>query len=309
LATVGVARAKSRHAARIAALGVVAMLAAGVEAEARTACPTAGTETVAVAAVEPRLVLRLEDGRLIRLSGLDPALSTPDAPDRDDVAREALAALVGHGAIGIAPLAAMPDRWGRITALAFRADAAAGAPRDLAVAAIAAGLGRYLAEPAAHGCRAALVAAEDQARAQKLGLWADPYYAVLAVDDRAGFAERAGTLVVAEGRLAAVETGPMRDTLIFSGQRDEPGDVSARGSRSGHTLSATIAPHVRKIIEARGVHVSSLIGRTLRLRGLLDMRFGPRIELGDPDDFDVLASGGDGIAPAGAAGSALAGAR
>ena len=56
----------------------------------------------------------------------------------------------------------------------------------VAVAVLAAGLGRYFAEPAAHQCRDALLAAEATARHAKLGLWADPYYGVLAFDERGG---------------------------------------------------------------------------------------------------------------------------
>jgi hypothetical protein len=150
----------------------------------------------------------------------------------------------------------------------------------VAAAAIAAGLGRYLADDAAHECRAVLIASEDSARVQKLGLWGDPYYAVLTAADNAGFTKRAGSLVVAEGRVASVETSLYRTKLIFAGERS--------GSHGGQILSATILPRTIKILEAHGVHVTSLSGQMLRIRGLLDLRFGPDIEILGPDDFDVI---------------------
>ncbi len=248
------------------------------------ACPATGAETVVLAGVEARLELRLGDGRRLRLVGLDPALGTPDEPDRDEQTRAALAAKLAGQTLAVQVLAIDPDRWGRLPALAFASQGIAG---GVAAVALAAGWGRYLPEPAASECRAVLLAAEEVARARRLGLWADPYYAVLAVDDRAGFAERAGTLVTAEGRLASVTVSPYRTKLAFRSEL-----TAARG---GALLSATIPPRVARMFEAQGVRVQSLVGRRLRLRGLLDLRFGPQIELAGPDSLDVL----DAAAPAG----------
>ncbi len=247
------------------------------DARAPDACPASGGEKVELAAVEARLELRLADGRLIRLAGLDPASSTPTQPDRDERAQAAFAALIAHHRIMLTPIATAPDRWGRIVASAFDADAPA-EPSGLAARALGLGLGRYLPEPAAHACRAALVDAEAQARATRLGLWDDPYYAVLAVDDHAGFAERAGSMVVVEGKATALVTGPYRATLRFTSGLD----------RSGRGFTATVRPRVAKLFEAGGRQLSGLVGRSLRLRGLLDLRFGPQIELSGPDDLDVL---------------------
>lgn len=277
---------------RLAAAGLIgaAIAGHGPPAAADEACPQVGPETVRLAAVEARLELRLADGRLLRLAGLDPALSTPTMPDRDERARDALARLLGDTSLTVRVLANVPDRWGRIVAQAFAVEgAAAGRAGGLATVALDAGLGRYLSEPPAHACRATLLAAETAARTTRLGLWADPYYALLAADDRAGFAERAGTVVVVEARLASVKTGSYRTSLIFAGPPNN--------SRGGQILSATILPRTKKIFEARGVHVSSLIGQSMRLRGLLDLRFGPQIELADPDDLDVVPAAATGAAP------------
>jgi endonuclease YncB( thermonuclease family) len=277
-----------RAKVRWTALGSAAALAWSVPGAAglpgATVCPTAGTETVVVAAVEARLELRLRDGRLIRLAGLDPALSTPTLGDRDEQARDAFARSVTGPSLGLLPLATQPDRWGRITALAFTSEGPAeDRAGGLTGYALATGLGRYLAEPAAHACRPDLLAAEEAARGQKLGLWSDPYYGVLAVDDTAGFAERAGTIVVVEARVSTVQVSPFRTTLVLSDR--------GNGSHGGQTLHASILPRMMKTFEANGVHVSALTGQTLRLRGLLDTRFGPQIELATPDAIEVIDAG------------------
>ena len=254
------------------------LVATPSKAVADTTCPTSGDAPATIASIEPRLEITLTDGRLLRLTGLDPALQTPDDPDGAETARATFAAMVVGHAVTVRPMMATTDRWGRLPAQVFLS--ATPERGGLATTAVAAGLGRYLAEPAAHGCRDALVAAETKARDGKLGLWADPYYAVLAVDDRAGFTERAGTIILAEGRLAAILPGPYRTKLRFASRDQAP--------LGGRTLNAVILPRPMKTFEAQRVDFRALIGRKLRLRGLLDQRFGPQIELNGPDDVDVL---------------------
>lgn len=243
-------------------------------------CPAAGAETVTIAAVEDRLELRLADGRRLRLAGLDPALPTPGDPDLGDKAKAGLARLVAGRPLAVTLLARQPDRWGRLPAFVTHPDETTpgGLPGGLTVAALAKGLGRVLDEPVARACHAALLAAESRARQGRLGLWADPYYAVLAVDDRASFAERSATIVLVEGRLRAVESGPFRTKLRFYAADD----------RWRETLTAVVLPRMMKTFEGQGVDVRSLIGKTLRLRGLLDLRFGPQIELTRPDQIEIV---------------------
>lgn len=256
---------------------LVLLACTGASAARAEACPTAGAEPVALASVAPRLELKLADGRLLRLAGLEPGTATSTAPAREANDAAALAALLGHRALAVTILSPKPDRWGRLAAFASVADGPAG---GLAAAALAAGLARYRPEAAAP-CRTSLLSSEDTARRAQLGLWADPFYSVLAVDDRAAFAAREGTDVVVEGRLRAVEPGQYRTRLRFEASGSET-------SGSHDRLEATIVPRAMKTFEAKGVDVHSLIGRSLRLRGLLDRRFGPRIELASPDEVEVL---------------------
>ena len=233
-----------------------------------------GDAVVKIASVEPRLELRLEDGRLLRLVGIDAASPTSGDPGLAERARSQLATLVAGRSVSTRILDRAPDRWGRLSALVFSGEGRGG----LAELALAAGLARFNAEPAAHACRDALLAAEAKARSAAVGLWRDPYYAVLAADERTAFAERSATLVLAEGRLTGVDADAYRTKLRFAVQ-----------DRNGHdSLVATILPHTMKLFETQGVSFSSLIGRKLRLRGLLDLRFGPELELTGPDAVEML---------------------
>lgn len=258
------------------AAAVLLLLLAASAARCDTGCPSTGADPVVVAAVEPRLELRLVDGRMLRLVGLDPAASTPGDPDLANDASAALIAAVAGKPMTVRLTSDKPDRWGRLPAMVFLDGDPS--PGGLAHLAVALGLGRYLSEPAAHACRDALLAAEAAARSTRLGLWHDPYYGVLAVDDRDAFTERSATTVVAEGRLWRVDAGSFRTKLRFVA----PGD-NKRG-----LLVAVVLPKIVKRFEEGGVHFEALIGRTVRLRGLLDLRFGPQIELVGPDALELL---------------------
>lgn len=236
-------------------------------------CAGPGSETSTVTGVEARLELRLADGRLLRLAGVDPAEGTPEQPDRAELARARFAERVAGQPVRFDLLDGKPDRWGRLPALAYLPGGV-----SLARVALDAGLGRYLAEPAAQSCRDQLLAAEIAARAARLGLWEDGYYAVLAPGDAPSFAERSGTTVIAQGRLTDVAAGPYRTELRFA----------ARDRSGRDTLSVSIPPRAVKSFKDQGVDLSSVIGRTVRVRGLLDLRFGPRIDVGTPDALEVL---------------------
>lgn len=272
-----------------ACLGAVALTCTPAASRARdtepvrpftVTCPKTGDDAVTVETVEPWLELRLTDGRVLRLAGLEPVGATPGDPVWPDTARGRLAALVAVGRpVHIRLLDAKPDRWGRLPAYVFT-DADPGEPGGVAAAAVGAGLGRWRAEPAAHGCRDVLRAAETVARAGSLGLWHDPYYGVLAAAERAAFEGRSATVVVTEGQLTAVERGPFRTRLKFAAQ-----------GRHG-SLIATLLPRVVKTIEGDGVRLDALIGRTLRVRGLLDLHFGPNVTLAGADALEVLPTPG-----------------
>ncbi len=237
-----------------------------------------------IAAVDERLELTLEDGRRLKIVGVDAPRPTPGDPELDIKSAERLAAWLNGKDIVFRVFGAAPDRWGRLAAEVFApADASATAMLPVARAVIEAGLARFEPSAAARPCRSFLLAAEAAARAAALGLWADPYYAIIAAGDRASFPEKAGTSVIVEGRVADVEQGGFRTTLFF-------------GDRRGWDFSVTVLQRNIKIFSAAGLDAANFKGQTIRVRGLLDMRFGPQIEVSNPDQMEIVAQRNDAAA-------------
>jgi hypothetical protein len=50
----------------------------------------------------------------------------------------------------------------------------------------------------------------------------------------------------------------------------------------------TILQRNLAIFERSGLRFDALIGRRLRIRGLLDLRFGPQIEISSPDELELI---------------------
>jgi endonuclease YncB( thermonuclease family) len=250
-----------------------------LHAEDRT-CPDDGGMSAQVMSVNEHLELALDDGTKLKIAGVDPPRPTPTGPDFDARARDQLAQWLVGQEIGFRQLEPGRDRWGRIVAFVYApAPKTAGTPsgKRLAVgeALIDVGLARYEPSAASHPCRTALITAEASARAARVGLWADPYYAVIAAADFESFAERAGSSVIAEGRVSGVGGHRPRITLYL-------------GPRKGLDLSVTILPRNNKEFEAAYSNLARLTGETIRVRGLLDMRFGPQIEISDTDAVEVI---------------------
>jgi len=110
------------------------------------------------------------------------------------------------------------------------------------------------------------------------------YYAIIAAADRLSFAEKAGSSVIVEGRIAGIASRRPRITLYF-------------GPRRGGDFSVTILPRNSKTYEAAYASLAGLTGQTVRVRGLLDTRFGPQIEISDPDEVEAAGQGQDAAAP------------
>jgi endonuclease YncB( thermonuclease family) len=288
----GFARAKIRFRARpdlclaiYLSGGVVALAPASSLRAAGGLCPSEGGTSGRVVAVDERLELTLETGIKLKIAGVDPPRPTPGDPDLDVRTRDTLAQWLVGQEITFRPLEPGRDRWGRVVAFFFAAapespDRPGPARLSVGEALIDAGLARYEPSAAARPCRSAFLAAEAGARSSGLGLWADPYYAIIAAADRLSFAEKAGSSVIVEGRITGIANRRPRITLYF-------------GSRQGWDFSVTILPRNRKTFETAYLRLSALTGKTVRVRGLLDTRFGPQIEISDPDEVEAAGQGQD----------------
>lgn len=258
---------------------LASLLACGAPIEAMprkasTDCPVGAAVFARVRGVDERLDILLDDGRFVHLAGLDPARPTPDAPERDNEARAVLAQKILGRMIGLVALGDNRDRWGRTPVFGFFSGAAEAEP-SIALFLLRTGLARVKPRSEIHPCVKAWLAAEAEARADRRGLWADPYYAVIRAEDNSGFAEKAATDVIVEGKVAAVVPGQFGLRLQF-------------GTGHGRNFSVIILQRNTRIFEQAAMKINSLVGRTIRVRGLLDMRFGPQIEVGSPDELELV---------------------
>ncbi len=259
-----------RGAALVALIPVA--LAASVPALSACGAPDGGAR---IAEVDDRLDLVLADGRTVRLVGVappDPARS----PALADEARRFLAArFVGQEA-ELDRLADGPDRWGRVLGdMTVSGPALSGG--SAASALLAAGYARVAPAFEARGCVADRLRVEDEARRAGLGVWTDPGYAVVAAADAEALRRSDGRLVVIEGRVRRVGFGRSRLYL----------DLVPKG---GPTI---VVPRKLEPAFARsGLSVEAAEGRMIRVRGALDNRLGPRLEVSEPAMIEFLGRSG-----------------
>jgi endonuclease YncB( thermonuclease family) len=218
------------------------------------------------------------DGREVRLAAIETLLLVPG--DEDDArvaaalaAKSALETLVLHREVALRGSGAGSDRYGRLTGYAFiRAPSGDTlAQRELLAA------GQALVSPAimAVGCRTYLRDAERAARAAKLGLWGDPYYVVRQADNIADVLAEQGRFAVVEGKVASV--------------RESGGIVYVNfGRRWSEDFTVTILKRNERVFAGAGLAPKALAGRHVEVRGWIEERGGPAIEVVRPEQIEIV---------------------
>ncbi|MGU3385899.1 thermonuclease family protein [Methylobacterium sp. D53M] len=222
-----------------------------------SACATGPARDEVVAEIGPRGEIRMVSG----LRAVLDSLRWPDTPEAASAARTWLETRRG-ARVTVAPRG-QPDRWERARAdlLVAEGDIAEGA--DLAGGLIGAGLAYADANEADSLCRPGLRLVEAAARARGLGLWGA---ARPAAEDGPALREKVGHFVVAEGRIRHVGERGARTYL----------DFAARGTDG---LTVTVSKRTWRMMRARGLSAASLEGRRVQVRGLLEVRRGPTLEV------------------------------
>lgn len=141
---------------------------------------------------------------------------------------------------------------------------------------VAMGLARVYSFPDNRKCLNQLFAAEAAARAEKLGIWADPYYSVRAADRPESLLDRVGHYELVEGRVLLAERSGQRVYLNF-------------GRFWKEDFTAVIEAPALKLFAEAGLDPLSLESALVRIRGWVDDRDGPRIEVTHPEQIEVLA--------------------
>ena len=247
---------------RVCTLGIG--LLQGAHAASLDSCiGQAGVLTGHVVRVEVNGVLVLDDGRAAVLEGIRlPGGAADHAPQfLAAQALNALSDLAGNKLVTLALREPKEDRYGRLRAQAF----VNGTWVQLAL--LRQGLARAAPSPARGECTDKFDAAEDAARAARLGLWAAGAYAVRTPDTISD--ADLGTFQIVQGtvRNASVKGG--RAYLNF-------------GADWRTDFTVTIAPDDMARFRGANIDPRDYAGKTVRVRGFVDRLNGPEIEAASP---------------------------
>lgn len=233
--------------------------------------PPVEIENLAITRVEQNGVLVATDGRAPKLESIRlPAGALDRAPQSwADAALSALRDLASGHLVTVTARAPKQDRYGRVRGQIFVVD---DGEVWLQTALLRKGLARVAIAPDRRECAKELYAAEADARTRRLGIWSQPAYAVR--DAQHVSSNDMGTFQIVEGRVvnASVKS---RAYLNF-------------GTDWKKDFTATIAPDDMKVFRADGIDPASYAGKTIRVRGIVEWHGGPEIEIGSPDDIEVL---------------------
>jgi len=216
--------------------------------------------------VDPNGTLVLHSGQSVLLEGIRlPGTDGSAAP----VAKEALVALralATRQALTMTSTSPRNDRYGRVRVQAF-------GTAWLQVELLKRGFARVSVMPDRQECSPDFYEAEIEARAARRGLWALPEFAVR---NAASFTAPAGSFQIVQGRIVNVASHDGRAFLDFN-----------QDYRKG--FSAIVAPEDRKAFRDSDPALEELIGREVRVRGIVE-NFNGRQEmtLSNPRQIEIL---------------------
>ena len=167
------------------------------------------------------------------------------------------------------------DRYDRALAHLFVEDGE-GTPIWAQLHMVQQGLARVYSFPDNRQCLDQLFAGEARARVERLGIWADPYYSVRAADRPSQLLERAGNYELVEGRVLLADRSGSRVYLNF-------------GRFWMEDFTVVIEAPALRLFNQDGLDPLTLDGALVRVRGWVDDRDGPRIEVTHPEQIEVLA--------------------
>ena len=139
---------------------------------------------------------------------------------------------------------------------------------------LASGYARVAAPVGDRACAAELLARERTARQAKLGLWGEPYYAILGADSGAALLAERGHFTVVEGKVLSV--------------RESGGTIYMNfGRRWSEALTVTVPKRQERAFSSAGLAPKALESRRVRVRGWVEERNGPRIEATSPEQIEI----------------------
>jgi endonuclease YncB( thermonuclease family) len=207
-----------------------------------------------VAAVVDGRTFRLQDGREVRLAGIEPVLA--EKANQASV----LAAPVAGREVTLSGEDDAPDRYGRQPAFVFLRG-----PETLVQSELLARGEALVSATVVHKeCASILIAAEAAAREAKRGTWGDPA-AIKNAESPGDILAGIGRFTVVEGEVLSVRQAGAMTYLNF-------------GRSWTQGFAVTISRRMTAGLEVAGIIVKSLENRRIRVRGC-EARGGPRIEV------------------------------
>jgi endonuclease YncB( thermonuclease family) len=226
------------------------LLASWHDAAFATACQFESQGEGRVAAIVDARSVRLDDGREIRLTGIEATATT----------KQALASQLAGRDVTLRGTDDTPDRYGRQGAFIFIGEGDTSIQATL----LAQGDALVSAEITDKDCAAALMASEAEARRQKKGNWADPS-AIKNAESPDDILSGIGRFMVVEGKVLSVRQAGATTYLNF-------GRNWTRG------FAVTISRRAYPAFENGGMTLKSLENRRIRVRGWVEGTTGPRID-------------------------------
>jgi endonuclease YncB( thermonuclease family) len=252
------------HAPRAMMLGW--LMVAGVGPANATGCSFAPQGEGRVVEVIDARSFRLQDGREIRLAGIEPAATGAPTANRG----AALAALISGHEVTLQGEDDSPDRYGRQPAFVFLE----GADTPVQGLLLAQGDALLAGTVADKDCASTLTAAEAAARRDKRGAWGDPT-AIKNTESPGDILTRIGRFTVVEGKVLSVRQAGATTYLNF-------------GRNWTRDFAVTIPKRGLAAFEAAGIVLKSLESRRIRIRGWVEAHGGPRIEALRVGQIEVL---------------------
>jgi endonuclease YncB( thermonuclease family) len=227
------------------------LLAAAVNPTTAAPCSLTPQGEGRVSAIIDARTFRMDDGREVRLAGIETV--TADGP-------AALSALVAGRNVALRGETDAPDRYGQQPAFVFVEEAETSVQHQL----LAQGDALVSGAVADKACAAELAAAEAAARRARRGIWADSA-AIKNAESPGDILARIGRFTVVEGKVLSVRQAGATTYVNF-------------GRRWTRDFAVTISRRVMPAFEAAGISLKSLENKRIRVRGWIEARGGPRIE-------------------------------
>jgi endonuclease YncB( thermonuclease family) len=203
---------------------------------------------------------RLDDGREIRLAGIE-------AHGSD---KQALSALLTGQEVTLHGTDDAPDRYGRQVAFVFLAAS------EVPVQSLLLAQGQALASTSAieKDCALALAAAETEARRAHKGIWNDSNV-IKNAESSGDILAGIGRFTIVEGKVLSVRQAGATTYLNF-------------GRNWTQDFAVTISRRAMPAIEAAGIAPKYLENRRIRVRGWIEARPGPRIDLQNAAQIEIV---------------------